>query len=152
EYRFPPGGVLTNAGSGVAVLPDKGTSDGLSFDEAIECQVKPGETGDFWGFPGSALVPEDRRVGGMGKVARKLDAERPVGEWNALEVRYERSRVTVVLNGKEVNSADASTPISGWVCLMNQGTDIRFRNIEVKELAQDRTAMTPAAGGFVPLF
>jgi hypothetical protein len=134
EYLFPVGGILTWPGSGVIILPEFG--DGLSYRGGIECQVKPGESGDLWANAGASLVGQERKgpSGEFGRVARKFDAERPPGEWNVVVIRCEDARITYELNGREVNRAESHLPISGWIGLMNQGSDVRFRNIEIKEL------------------
>src|SRR5262249_9058563 len=69
------------------------------------------------------------------KVPRQTDAERPRGQWNVVVIRCEGFRITYELNGREVNRADCDRPIMGWIGLMNQGSDVRFRNIEIKDLA-----------------
>jgi serine/threonine protein kinase len=132
EYPFPVGGILTRPGSGVIILPESG--DGLSYQGGIEGQIRPNESGDFWTEPGASLVGQERR-GGSGYVARRMDAERPPGEWNVVIIRCEGPRITYELNGREVNRAESTRPISGWIGLMNQGSDVRFRNIEIAELS-----------------
>jgi serine/threonine protein kinase len=137
EFMFPIGGKLTKPGSGIIILPDSG--DGLSYQRGIECQVRPGESGDFFSLAGASLVGEERR-NSAGKVARKLDAERPPGRWNKVVIRCEGFCITYELNGREVNRADSDQPISGWIGIMNQGTDVRFRNIKIKALAPSSSA------------
>ena len=85
-------------------------------------------------FAGASLVGQDWR-GKLGKVPRKLDAEKPPGQWNAVVIRCEGSRTTYELNGREVNRAESPTPISGWITLMSQGSVIRFRNVAIHELS-----------------
>ena len=132
QYFFPVGGIMTRAGSGIIIMPDSG--DGLSYQRVIECQVRPGESGDFWTFRGASLAGEQRH-GALGKVARKLDAELPPGHWNEVVIRCEGSRITYELNGRVVNRADSPEPISGWIGLMNQGSAVHFREIAVAELS-----------------
>jgi hypothetical protein len=130
EYLFPVGGVLTKPGSGVIILP--GPGGGLNYHGGIEWQIRPGESGDLWALAGAGLVGQQPQ-GQLGKVARKLDNEKPPGEWNAVVIRCEGSRITYELNGREVNRAESRVPVSGWIGLMNQGSAIRFRNIEIQE-------------------
>jgi len=136
EYMFPIGGILTHPGSGVSILHQSG--DGLSYkQQGIECQVRPGESGEFYTSGVANLLGEDRR-GRSGRFARKFDEELPIGKWNKVLIHSEGSRIEYELNGTKVNWAESSQPISGWICLMNQGSDVRFRNIEVKELVGAR--------------
>ena len=132
EYLFPIGGIFTNPGSGVIILPE--SHGGLTYQQGIEYQIRTGESGDLWAFAGASLVGQDWR-GKLGKVPRKLDAEKPPGQWNAVVIRCEGSRTTYELNGREVNRAESPTPISGWITLMSQGSVIRFRNVAIHELS-----------------
>jgi formylglycine-generating enzyme required for sulfatase activity/serine/threonine protein kinase len=140
EFMFPIGGKLTKPGSGIIILPNSG--DGLSYQRGIECQLRPGESGDFWTSAGASLVGEERHDV-VGKVPRWFDTERPPGQWNAVVIRCDGSRITCELNGREVNRVESHAPISGWVGLMNQGSDVRFRKIEIKELAPSSLGANP---------
>jgi serine/threonine protein kinase len=130
EYLFPVGGNLTPPGSGILIMPE--SAGGLSFQQAFECEIRTGEAGDLWATAGASLVGQERH-GPRGKVPRKLDNERPPGEWNAVVIKCEGSRITFELNGREVNRAESPRPISAWISLINQGSDIRFRHIEIRE-------------------
>jgi hypothetical protein len=142
EYLFPVGGILNKPGSGVIILPDTGA--GLSYQQGIEFQIRTGESGDLWAFAGASLAGQERH-GQMGKVARKLDAEKPPGQWNAVVIRCEGSRITYELNGREVNRAAAGSSLSGWIGLMNQGSDIHFRHIQIRELSPGPKPPAPAS-------
>lgn len=73
-------------------------------------------------------------------VAPKVNAMKPVGEWNTLEVTCEGPRVRITLNGQTLHDLDQSRidaikdkPLRGHVCLQNHGGDIAFRALEVRE-------------------
>ncbi|MFO0950943.1 MAG: family 16 glycoside hydrolase [Isosphaeraceae bacterium] len=151
EYLFPADGTLSVPGSGVAILPDSG--EGLGFARGVECQVRPGETGDVYGFPPDPfLVDAERRDGGIQLVRRSLLKERPVGQWNAMRIHFQRRRILIELNGEEVNRVDCSADVAGWVCLMSQGSDVRYRNLVVEETRPNTTEPTTDGRDFVPLF
>jgi hypothetical protein len=90
-------------------------------------------------------------------------ADNPVGEWNTLRITMIGEKVTVVLNGIKVvdqvtmeNYWDRKQPIfpRGPIELQAHGTDLAFRDIYVREIADREINLTSeeVAGGFVSLF
>jgi hypothetical protein len=72
-----------------------------------------------------------------------VKADNPVGQWNTLRVKMVGTRVWIWLNGKQTvdgqvldNYFDRAQPIlpSGPLELQTHGSEIRFRNIFIKEL------------------
>jgi hypothetical protein len=72
-----------------------------------------------------------------------VKADNPVGEWNSFRIRIIGSRVWVWLNGQQTvdgavmdNYFDRSKPIlpSGPIELQTHGSEIRFRNIYIREI------------------
>jgi hypothetical protein len=70
-------------------------------------------------------------------------ADNPVGQWNTFHIRMVGQRVTVTLNGKLTvdnqvmdNYFDRAQPLlpTGRIELQTHGSEIRFRNIYVREL------------------
>ena len=90
----------------------------------------------------------------------------PKGEWNKLTVRVQGDELRISVNGQEVQNLSlaefAKKPNvfpgvnrpSGRIGLQQHTGEIRFRNIEIKELppAEAPAPTAPAADGFVPLF
>lgn len=60
--------------------------------------------------------------------------EKADGEWNQLELRCDRDRVTVMINGKVVNQATRLSRTSGRIVLRPAGVDIAIRKIELSPL------------------
>lgn len=73
------------------------------------------------------------------------DADKPVGEWNTLEVICDGDSVEVIVNGRVVNRGTKAKPSEGWVCLQSEGAEIEFRKWELHPLH----SVTPAAIGEV---
>ncbi|MFN0199692.1 MAG: DUF1080 domain-containing protein, partial [Planctomycetaceae bacterium] len=77
----------------------------------------------------------------------KVKADKPVGEWNSFHIKMIGERVQVSLNGTLVfddvmeNYWDREQPIypQGQIELQNHGNTLYFRNVYVKELADDAT-------------
>ncbi len=83
--------------------------------------------------------------GSPGKDPR-VKADRPVGQWNTLRIKLVGDRVTVDLNGQRVvedavmhNYWDRSRPLAprGPIQLQTHGGEMRFRNLFIRELADD---------------
>jgi len=62
------------------------------------------------------------------------DVERPVGQWNRMEVLCDGDKIAVVLNGILVNAATGSSLTSGKILFQSEGAEIFFRAIEVRPL------------------
>jgi hypothetical protein len=78
-------------------------------------------------------------------------ADNPVGQWNTLHIKMVGTRVWVWLNDKQTvngsiidNYFDRSRPIrpAGPVELQTHGSEIRFRNIYVREIKSDEANET----------
>jgi 3-keto-disaccharide hydrolase len=76
-----------------------------------------------------------------------VKADNPVGEWNTFHVRMIGSKVWVWLNDKVTvdgqvmdNYFDRTTPVpaSGPIELQTHGSEIRFRNVFVREIKEGR--------------
>ena len=87
-----------------------------------------------------------------------VKADNPIGEWNALAIKMVGTRVWVTLNGKLVvdgqvldNFFDRTQPVlpTGAIELQTHGSEVRFRNIYVREIpdAEEKKllAAVPAA-------
>jgi len=70
-------------------------------------------------------------------------ADKPVGEWNTFRIRMVGSKVSIWLNGQQTvdgqvmdNYFDRTKPVlpSGPIELQTHGSEIRFRNIFVREI------------------
>ncbi|MEI7420535.1 MAG: family 16 glycoside hydrolase [Prolixibacteraceae bacterium] len=90
-------------------------------------------------------------------------ADNPINDWNHFYIKMIGERVTVYLNGILVvdnvileNYWDRSIPIfpKEAIELQAHGTDLAFRDIYVREISDNRYAVTPEEQkeGFVPLF
>jgi len=69
-------------------------------------------------------------------VTPKLNADKPIGEWNRFHITMKGDRLTVVLNGKTVieNARLPGVPSEGPIALQHHGDPIEFANIYIKEL------------------
>jgi hypothetical protein len=74
-----------------------------------------------------------------------VKADKPIGEWNTLAIKMVGTRVWVKLNGKDVvvgqvldNFFDRSQPVlpTGSIELQTHGSEVRFRNVYVREIPE----------------
>jgi len=72
-----------------------------------------------------------------------VKADNPIGQWNTLAIKMVETRVWVTLNGKEVvvgqvldNFFDRTQPVlrAGSIELQTHGSEVRFRNVYVREI------------------
>jgi hypothetical protein len=64
----------------------------------------------------------------------RWDVERPVGEWNRLEIICAGDSISVMLNGVTVNHATNVWPVEGRILLQCEGSEIYFRRVELTPL------------------
>ena len=85
-----------------------------------------------------------------------VKADNPVGEWNSFRIRMVGSRVWVWLNGKATvdgqvldNFFDRTQPLvaRGPIELQTHGSQIRFKNIYVREIAANEARAMADPGG-----
>ena len=155
-------GEIVNDGQGVYLTTDKDYGDVELF---VDFKIGPkGDSGVYlrgtpqvqiWDFtePSYAKIGADKGSGGLwnnspgnpGKDPLVL-ADKPIGQWNTFRIIQVGARTTVYLNGKLVvdhaileNYWDRAKPIppKGPIQLQTHGSEIRWRNIKVREIPAD---------------
>ncbi|MHB1038092.1 MAG: 3-keto-disaccharide hydrolase [Pirellulales bacterium] len=73
-------------------------------------------------------------------VAPRVNAAKPAGQWNAMEIVCRGPKIRVTLNGKVVQDVDQTKidairtrPRVGYISLQNHGGNIEFRNVRLEE-------------------
>ncbi|MBX3442407.1 MAG: DUF1080 domain-containing protein [Planctomyces sp.] len=97
---------------------------------------------------------------------RSVDATRPVGEWNHVQVRITPVGCEINVNGyrysmfqkgsedwnrrvarsKFAEFPDFGKPTSGYICLQDHGDEVAYRNIKIRELPDDGSVPNPVDG------
>jgi hypothetical protein len=145
DYRFSkqPGncGVLVHASTPRRLYD--------MFPQSIEVQMMHENAGDFWCIGENIEVPdmEKRRprkdpgqaFGGDKDDARRIinltdGSEKPLGEWNTMEIVCKGDEVIVHVNGTLVNHGTKSTATSGKIALQAEGSEVEFRKVELTKL------------------
>ncbi len=64
----------------------------------------------------------------------RWDVASPLGEWTRVECICDGDRITVLINGQEVNECFDVTPAAGKILLQNEGFEVMFRKLELRPL------------------
>ncbi len=126
EWRWPS--EATNSGVFIhGQLPD------TIWLRCIECQLAAGNAGDFICANGSDM---NERTDKSKKSVKKMAAssEKPVGEWNTMEVICKTNTIEVFVNGVLQNKGTGLNVNKGYICLQSEGKDIEFKNVFLSKL------------------
>jgi hypothetical protein len=132
EWRWPQPEKAGNNG----VLVHTSTPGALGvWPKSIEVQLQNGAAGDFW-IIGTELQVTDIENRRKGRRHLRLinDVEKPLGQWNHIEITCRGDEVLVKVNGVPVNHATACNVTRGAICLQSEGAPIEYRNIRLRPL------------------
>ena len=133
DWRWPPG----TGGGNNGVLVHSSTPGALGvWPKSIEVQLAKGDAGDFWVIGTELDVPnEDQRRKGRRHLNLTDDSEKPLGEWNQMEITCRGDEVIVKVNGQLVNHATNCSEKTGAISLQSEGAPIEYRKIRLRPLA-----------------
>lgn len=115
-------------------------------------QIQPPNTGDLWvlGYSDTMLKTDPARsfkpfgkldlpagpfgFSNMHRHLRSKDAEKPIGEWNSMDVTLDGKNITVSVNGELVNEGTQLVDLPGRIGLESEFGPIQFRNIRLTPL------------------
>ncbi|MEO6316039.1 MAG: DUF1080 domain-containing protein [Chitinophagaceae bacterium] len=106
------------------------------WPKSIECQIQETDIGDFWMIDSATIVVDGMRTvpKNFASSKKKLDAEKPVGEWNRVEVIADHGKLTHIVNGKVVNEATDASLTNGRIIIQSEGAEIYYRKIALSVL------------------
>lgn len=89
-------------------------------------------SGEVYGYRTDPAMSAEVKKG----VTPKVNADKPLGEWNRFHITMKGDRLTVVLNGKTVleNAQLPGVAPEGPIALQHHGDPIQFANIYIREL------------------
>jgi hypothetical protein len=132
QWRWKPGGQGGN--SGVLVHTTEPGAIGV-WPKSIEVQLAHENAGDFWVIGTDLDVPnEEERKKGRRHLNLTDGAEKPVGQWNTMEITCRGDEIIVKVNGELVNHATNATQTKGAISLQSEGTEVHFREIQLTPL------------------
>ncbi|MEX2577470.1 MAG: DUF1080 domain-containing protein [Verrucomicrobiales bacterium] len=79
------------------------------------------------------------------------DVEKPVGEWNRLEAIADGGKITVLLNGTEVNRAIDCKPQKGRIQVQSEAAELFIRRIDLTPLNEDAAQALHSADPAKPI-
>jgi hypothetical protein len=132
EWRWPEQG----GNNGVLVHVTEPGALGV-WPKSLEVQLGSGNAGDFWVIGTTIEVEKpEGRIEGRRHLNLTDDSEKPIGEWNEMEVTCRGDEVIVKVNGDLVNRATNVSQTRGAIALQSEGTPIEFRNIKLESLTK----------------
>ena len=134
EWRWRPGGRPGNSG---VLLFAGGPADLKPWPRCLEAQLMAGKAGDFVliGKGVDIKVPRQAERQDSIIISRlRKGLERPVGQWNRMEILSRGGCVTVWVNGALANRGRECSERSGPICLQSEGREIHFRRVRILRL------------------
>jgi len=126
EWRWPS--EATNSGVFIHAQPPDSV-----WLRCVECQLQAGNAGDFVCMNGADMDQHtDKKKPFVTKMSKS--SEKPVGEWNVMEVKCNGNTIEVIVNGVLQNKGTNVNLSQGSVCLQSEGKDIEFRNVILTKL------------------
>lgn len=127
EWRWPV--EATNSGVFVHAQPPD-----TIWIKTFECQLSAGNAGDFVCMNGATMNEQKEKS----RVVKKMTSsnEKPVGEWNTMEVTCKTNTIEVYVNGVLQNKGTGISATKGHICLQSEGKDVEFRNVFITKLPQ----------------
>ena len=143
EYKFTG----TPGNCGVLVHASTPRSLYKMFPKSIEVQMMHKNAGDFW------VIVEDIKVDNMverrgakkkwgiteGKKRRILNltdgTEKPLGEWNKMQIECLNKEIKVWLNGTLVNHGYEATVQKGQIAVQAEGAEVEFRKLHLTPIS-----------------
>lgn len=116
----------------------------FGWPQSMEVQLQSGSAGDFWVIGEDAVdvkVPnmDQRRAAKkdgdlhshrrIRRLPFEKSPERPLGQWNRMDIDMLDGAIRVYVNGQLVNEGTGLTVRAGALALQSEGTRVRFRNI-----------------------
>ncbi len=127
QWRWP----LGSKGGNNGVLVHSSTPRALGvWPKSIEVQLAQDNAGDFWVIGTELDVPDEaNRKSDRRHKNLTDDSEKPLGEWNRMEIVCRGDAVRVTVNGALVNEATNCSATRGAIALQSEGAPIEFRDI-----------------------
>ncbi len=103
---------------------------------SMECQIQEGDLGDFWLIDYATAEMDGQRTPAkpFSRGIKKVNAEKPHGEWNTVEVVVQNNVCRHIVNGVVVNQATNPSLYRGRIALQSEGAELFYKNIEIRRL------------------
>lgn len=134
---------IIEGGTGDIILVRGYTPDGQLRLPRLTATVREQGGRLYWDPRGEPRTLEGGRVNWFGKdpgwdgslgFRGRSDVERPLGQWNRVEIICQGDELTYLLNDQMVNQARGSSLTEGKILFQSEGAEIYFRNIILQPL------------------
>jgi hypothetical protein len=122
--------------AGVLLHIEGGPKDGV-WPRSVQVQTKHGFAGDILPMAGASFAEPLTTAPGAYPAIKGhsgADSERPVGEWNSMDVVSRDGTIEVSINGVAQNRVSGAAPRSGRIGFQLEGTPYELRNVTVVPL------------------
>jgi hypothetical protein len=133
EYKWGKAAPDNDSGIFVnCVGPDRAWMTSLEVQLATKSNDKSGDL-VLLGGPTTVITVDGQPRKAFANIRRKggLDYEKPIGEWNTIEIVYDAGRFQISLNGKVTVEGTDAEPRAGKVFLQSNKGEIFFRKVEL---------------------
>ena len=129
QWRWPE--QRPSLDSGVFTFVSKGTG---RLPLGLETQLYSQRAGDFWMLSRFSATVDGRKVSSHA-VKMEDSSEKPLGEWNDLQIIVSDGNLSVRVNGQLQNVAMNCSQKTGAIALQAEGSPIQFKNVKLLPLS-----------------
>lgn len=98
----------------------------------LEIQTMTDNAGDLWNHNSMKMTGDPKRTQKNGQYIQKAgNSQKPVGEWETMEVIVDGTNLTFKVNGVVQNVVTDTENLAGQVGLQAEGAEMEFRKITV---------------------
>lgn len=132
EWMYPvPKDPKTRLNSGLLVhIQDK---EPKTWPKCVEVQGAEANHGNTFAIGNAKDDPNPAKFTGKYDKGAKDKAVKPAGEWNTTEAVCDGGKITVKLNGVQVDGGEGNLT-EGPIGFQSEGSEIHFRNIKIKDI------------------
>src|SRR5439155_20534193 len=110
------------------------------WPKSIECQLNTNEAGDIWIIDDFPIKVDESRHKGRNVKKLHESSEKPLGDWNLYESTADHGNLELKVNGVVQNTATDMEEVPGKILFQSEGAEIEFRNVELTQLAAERSS------------
>lgn len=104
------------------------------WPHAVECQLMTASVGDYV-LMGPEMMINGVQGNAQNRVfAKSQDAEKPLGEWNIVQVIAVGDSSTHIVNGVTVNNGSHCSISKGKILIQSEGAELFIRKVELEPL------------------
>ncbi len=131
DLKFPPEDKKRNSGI-LYFFPADSTDK--TWPHVVECQLMTGNVGDYVLMGPAMLIHGEQGGAGKRVFPKTQDAEKPIGEWNTVQVIADGSSSTHIVNGVVVNQGTDCSVSKGKILIQSEGAELFVRKVELEPL------------------